>query len=395
MGWRFRTSFSPIPGVRLTLSPSGFTTSVGAGPVRLSMGPRGAAITATVPGTELSYRHRLSTTPARRSRNPPEFDRRPIPQAPLLEQPRVKYPPSVPPASAGLQPIQSSGTRELTSEGLNAFKEALGRAQRQFTEVQRDRDRAAAEEVAVLARYRSWMDGWLLKRLMKARFARMKAAADEASDLREELDLQLDLSKLRTQFEMPDRVKQSFARLNDDFVVLSRSQRIWDNVAHKATDRVRERTLAGRSIDRKPVGFSLGCCGVIETKSAVPRLQNANGGDIYLYPGFVVYMISESTYALIEYGELDMLISRTRFHEEDAVPTDAEQVAVTWAKCNKDGTPDRRFNANYQIPVMQYAIVMLRTARGLNEEYLISNVAASEAFLGSWQAHVAAIREGR
>jgi hypothetical protein len=34
MGWRFRKSFSPLPGVRLNFSPRGISTSVGAGPFR-------------------------------------------------------------------------------------------------------------------------------------------------------------------------------------------------------------------------------------------------------------------------------------------------------------------------------------------------------------------------
>ena len=295
----------------------------------------------------------------------------------------------------GLQPIQSSGTSVLTSEGLTGFKEALGRAQRQYSEVERDRNGAAAQEVIAVEGYRKWQNGWLFKRLMKARFASLSSAAEEATALRKELDDQLELSKLQTQFEMPEGVAHTFSRLVDDFVALSRSQRIWDNTAHRATNKVVERTTASRIIDLKPVSFSLGRCGVIVTNAPVPKMQNANGGDIFLYPGFIVYMVSEVTYALIEYSELNMVMSRTRFHEEAAVPSDAEQVAITWAKCNKDGTPDRRFNNNYQIPVMQYALFVLQTTRGLNEEYLVSNVAASEAFMRSWHAHLIAIREGR
>lgn len=35
MGWRFRKSFNPLPGIRLNFSPRGISTSVGAGPARL------------------------------------------------------------------------------------------------------------------------------------------------------------------------------------------------------------------------------------------------------------------------------------------------------------------------------------------------------------------------
>ncbi len=56
MGWRFRKSFSPLPGIRLNFSPSGISTSVGAGPLRLYLGSQGAAVTAGIPGAGISYR---------------------------------------------------------------------------------------------------------------------------------------------------------------------------------------------------------------------------------------------------------------------------------------------------------------------------------------------------
>ncbi|MEW6736418.1 MAG: DUF4236 domain-containing protein [Acidobacteriota bacterium] len=65
MTWRFRKSFSPLPGVRITLSPSGVSTSVGVGPFRASIGPRGPAVTANIPGTGLSFRQALGGTSER------------------------------------------------------------------------------------------------------------------------------------------------------------------------------------------------------------------------------------------------------------------------------------------------------------------------------------------
>lgn len=56
MGWRFRKSFSPFPGVRFNFSPSGISTSIGVGPARVYIGPRGAAVSARVPGTGISFR---------------------------------------------------------------------------------------------------------------------------------------------------------------------------------------------------------------------------------------------------------------------------------------------------------------------------------------------------
>jgi hypothetical protein len=59
-------------------------------------------------------------------------------------------------------------------------------------------------------------------------------------------------------------------------------------------------------------------------------------------------------------------MGRTRFVEQDAVPSDAQVVDQTWRYVNRNGGPDRRFNNNRQIPIVLYAELHLTSPRGLN-----------------------------
>ena len=59
MGWRFRHSFKVIPGVRLNLSKSGLSCSIGGAPLTMNIGPRGVYGTASIPGTGISYREKF------------------------------------------------------------------------------------------------------------------------------------------------------------------------------------------------------------------------------------------------------------------------------------------------------------------------------------------------
>lgn len=59
MGFRVRRSIRLFPGVRLNVSKSGFSTSVGGSGLTLNMGKRGARYTVGLPGTGLSYTDRL------------------------------------------------------------------------------------------------------------------------------------------------------------------------------------------------------------------------------------------------------------------------------------------------------------------------------------------------
>ncbi|WP_244114664.1 hypothetical protein [Burkholderia cepacia] len=244
------------------------------------------------------------------------------------------------------------------------------------------------------ARIEGGADGWLLRRILKRRFAQIQAKAEESQAAQRELETQLELSRLRTQIEMPDGVAKAFSRFADDFTACTHSKRMWDNVAFRATNRIAERTVANRAVDLKPVKFGSRQCGIIQTPMSLPYLENANGGDIYVYPGFIVYHASATNYALIEFADVELKVERINFHEEKSVPDDAIQVGTTWAKTNKDGSPDRRFKDNYPIPVMQYAQLTLKSAAGLNEEYILSNVVAAEAVEQAWLALRDAVKQG-
>src|SRR5437867_9378977 len=107
MGWRFRKSFSPLPGVRLTLSPRGISTSVGAGPLRFTVGPQGPAVTARIPGTGIAFREQIHL-PGSESGSPLE-----------KPQPTPVDVPTVPVATE----TRSASTATLTSEGLGPIKD--------------------------------------------------------------------------------------------------------------------------------------------------------------------------------------------------------------------------------------------------------------------------------
>lgn len=289
-----------------------------------------------------------------------------------------------------MQAVASAGSAELTTPGLSEFKRLLEQAHSEHRAIVRELPQVRANEQAAVGRFERWKNGWLFRRLFKKTFAGLAAAAEEATARRAELEEQESLSRLQTQFDMPADVEKAFHRLRDEFALLSKAERIWDTVATRSTNRVVERTEATSTVERKPVTFGLSNCDIIESEWTVPRLANANGGDLFLFPGFVLYFVSREAYALLEYPQIKLHCASLRFHETAALPSDAAVVGQTWDKANKDGSRDLRFAANFQIPVVRYAQLTFTSATGLNEVYLISNVAQASAFDDAWRALVAA-----
>lgn len=382
MAWRFRKSFSPLPGVRITLSPSGISTSVGVGPFRATIGPRGPAITANIPGTGLSFRHALGSSPPQRDTDLP---------TPLAPQSGYVTPK---PSAPELHDIKSAGSGALTTPGLSEFKRLMEEARREHGEIVQELSRARSEESLTVGRYTSWKNGWLMRRLFKAKFEQLRVSSEESTAKRAELEEQERLSRLQTQIELPDGVTKAFHRMNDEFAVLTKCDRIWDTVGERTTNQFAERTTATRAVERKPVGFQIGRCELIESEWKVPHLQNANGGDIYFYPAFALYFVSSDNFALLEYKDIELEFSFSRFIEEETLPGDTAIVGQTWEKTNKDGSPDKRFKGNYQIPIAQYGKISITSTTGMNEEYMVSNAERAQAFSSAWKVLSGAVAAG-
>ena len=75
MGFRFRRSIRLFPGVRLNVSKSGASVSVGGKGLTVNVGKTGVTRTVSLPGTGLSHRERIDSGGGRSS--PPEGQRRP------------------------------------------------------------------------------------------------------------------------------------------------------------------------------------------------------------------------------------------------------------------------------------------------------------------------------
>ena len=61
------------------------------------------------------------------------------------------------------------------------------------------------------------------------------------------------------------------------------------------------------------------------------------------------------------------------FIESEDVPQDTEVVYYTWAYVNNDGSPDRRFKYNRQLPICEYGKVRISSKDGLNLILIFSN----------------------
>jgi hypothetical protein len=94
----------------------------------------------------------------------------------------------------------------------------------------------------------------------------------------------------------------------------------------------------------------------------------------------------------LEIRDLEISHDAVRFVEQESVPPDSRVAGKTWRYLNKNGTPDRRFKDNCEIPIVEYHEFYLRSKSGLNEGFLISNADACSAFCSKLIAYQTTLR---
>jgi hypothetical protein len=353
----------------------------------MNIGPRGVYGTASIPGTGISYREKFGGG----------SETQPQPSAPVL--PPSAYPHSFPaipspvptsgsfslPASAKpVQEVHSASTELLTSNSLKDLKQVIQTAYVEHEDISGQLETARQEKERASQRFLSWENGFLFKKVFKAKFAKRKAEAETATAKVAELEEQLRLTTIATQVEIAPEQAEPYFKMRDTFALLSESGAVWDIKSYQATDKFHERTTAETRIDRQKVAFVLGNCDLIQWEQKVPHIRNAKGGDLFLYPGFIVYRAAKEAFSVIDFHDVKSNATLVKFQEEQGVPQDSKVIGQTWAKSNKDGGRDKRFANNYQIPVVLYASLSLKSETGLWEEFQFSNPERLQLFLQDW-----------
>lgn len=181
--------------------------------------------------------------------------------------------------------------------------------------------------------------------------------------------------KVKVDLLIEENVEYGFSALFDSFDMVQQSEKIWDITTSQRADRVALRTTAHSLVERREVRFGKKKLELIHCDYDSLHLQNANGADLFIYPLFIL-MRNDIDIAVIDLKDVNIGFSQTRFIEEEIIPKDSEVVGQTWAKANKNGSRDKRFSDNYQIPVLRYGEIHFLTKEGLNEVYMVSNADA-------------------
>lgn len=369
MAWAFRRRIKVIPGVYINLSKGGLSASAGVRGASLTFKSDGVYRNLGLPGTGLYSRQKVGNYGGGASAQDPDQGFLPVER---LDEAVSDY------AFISADPL------EVTSEGLQGLQQAVIDANRQRDELKRDA--ASIRGSLSLIRFgaiftKLCLVYFLLPSLKRAIQAGIKARQDALR----EVCSSIELSSVSLAVEMDEECRASYLQCQQSFDALTRCASIWDITSGSDVDRVKTRSAAAISIQRSTTKcLRQGVPGISSPQLPLVFL-NRNGADIYVYPGFFVMYESPSRMGILDMAELEVAYESTRLIETEAIPRDSTKVGEVWEKSNKDGSRDKRYAENRQLPVMEYGEITFRSSSGIYEKYMFSNSRCAEKFFDALQ----------
>ena len=187
----------------------------------------------------------------------------------------------------------------------------------------------------------------------------------------------------RLVYELNEEQQRKYHMVQEAVAHLAACRGLWRIEASSATSDWKRNAGASSLVRRKFARAGTGSPPRVEVNLQPPEID-IGSAKMFFLPDLILYL-QGGVFGAIDYQDFRVEQSTTTFIEDGGVPGDAVVVGQTWRYVNKNGGPDRRFNNNIQLPVVQYATLRLTSSRGLNIYLNASNVRESVAFANAWR----------
>lgn len=360
MAINFRKRKKVLPGVYLNFSKNGISTTIGPRGANINIGKNGTYLNTGIPGTGLYSRQKIGGNSSN-----PSF----TPSNNFTSNFNKVY--KIIPTSKSLEEL-----RKHIEEARNERHKLVNEIQNQQRYTQKLERKLKNNQSGI----------WKIF-AKKETIEKLREEVKEANEYLADLYKHYEESQANINIESDKEFQEQYLKVRDAYNNLSKSNKIWDIVSERASTETK--SAAKSSIDRKEVRFTFDDIDFILSEHSAFHLENADGDNLYIYPAFILQLNHAGAITLIDLHELCFRFHRQRFLEEKSTtPSDTQVVDYTWAKVNKDGSPDKRFVGNYQIPVVEYGAFEFSTNSGLKEVYYISDVQLAENFANEFRKYL-------
>lgn len=363
---KYRKRLTPIPGFRINLSRSGASATVGVPGLSVNVGRKGAYLNTGLPGTGLYDRKKISSWNSGSGR--PSSGTKPSPHSGNR----------APATSIGGNPLIEGAPEALHDSSFDELRETMmevyHRRQELFQEIDKARRKLKSAQ-----NLRSVLRFFLIGFLMPFLTSKVRSRKEELDALEEELNSAVvDLEST-----LAEELREDYEALTRAFELMSRSALLADITGQRwSANGARKAPVL--TLQSQRVSLNLKSIPLLKTNVAAMHFENADGHDLYVYPGFILLTDTWRDVAIVKTSDFALTCSHHDMVWTGSLPSDAEIVGQEWAYANKDGSPDRRYRDNFLTPKIRLARLKFSSSAGLSEEYLTSHYKAAVLFTNAW-----------
>ena len=359
----FRRRIKIIPGVRLNISKSGLSASVGVRGASVTLGGRGGTYANLgIPGTGIYTRKKIGRggRPTKVNNIDQEFSKEEVTDKPD-------------------EIFVSAEPFEITSSGLQALKDAVLEANNQRKLLKEDLKKIKFK--VFTTKFLKVISQITLLYFLRPIKKRIRENLYQLDEVIQQIKDGIDSSYVNLELDLNEKAIEQYEKVLSSFKALASSNFIWDITSANDVDMVQTRSTASQTYERVKTSVSLQELPGIKSSFDALCFQNKNGANIYVYPGFLVMFDSEKNFGILELKKIDILFNETNFIESEQRPLDSEIVKYVWEKANKNGSRDKRFADNRQLPVMKYGEITFFKRGAIYEKYMFSNSKKADKFI--------------
>ncbi len=179
-------------------------------------------------------------------------------------------------------------------------------------------------------------------------------------------------------YDFDRKIEEAYRLLNSSAAAMAACRAVWHVEAEGGVKDPKYRAGA-RAVVRRRRTF---------IKKSRPRHVAANiettaigvgRQTLYFFPDRLL-VLDKGAFGAVTYRDLEVRVSQVEFVESGKPPIDAQVAGRTWRYVNREGSPDRRFRENRELPVCLYEQIHFASPSGLNERIQLSRVGAGEDF---------------
>ena len=185
-------------------------------------------------------------------------------------------------------------------------------------------------------------------------------------------------------YDLEDVAVKVFQKFTEDFDELASCRKAMNIDTEGIIYDWKRHGGAAYEVKSGPAHFGYGTPKRIKTNVSVPFISGGLN-TVYFFPDLVLICQKQRVGGL-DYRNVSIQFHNQAFQEREAVPVDAMVIGQTWRFVRRDGGPDRRFNNNRQIPIVNYQAMILSGPGNFQKVLYLSKNMVRDRFLAATHA---------